>query len=113
MTDSIFKDTPEQWGWRGDPYLWRELAQYFSNKEMPNVRVHFEQAVIEAVRVLTGGHLDTGKDFYVERYDFGGGMSSGCVNCRFWLETAIPLLWQRRQQIQTANLIVSEAENND
>ena len=41
-------------GGLGDSYLWRELAQYFSGKDMPPERHRFEAAIIGAVWVLPG-----------------------------------------------------------
>lgn len=96
---AIFKQPPIQWGFLGDSYLWRELAQYFSSKDMPPERHRFEAAIIGAVWVLTGHRLDREEQFKVNRYNKGG-ISGGIVSCRFWLETAIPLLWQRQAQLK-------------
>ena len=96
---AIFKQPPIQWGFLGDSYLWCELAQYFSGKDMPPERHHFEAAIIGAVWVLTGYRLDREEQFKVNRYNQSG-ISGGIVNCRFWLETAIPLLWQRQAQLK-------------
>ena len=35
---AIFKQPPIQWGFLGNSYLWRKLAQYFSGKDMPPER---------------------------------------------------------------------------
>lgn len=31
----IFKERPDRWGFRGDPYFWNELEKYYSNIELP------------------------------------------------------------------------------
>lgn len=58
-----------------------------------------KQQLFGAVWVLTGHRLDREEQFKVNRYNKGR-TSGGIVSCRFWLETAIPLLWQRQTQLK-------------
>jgi len=87
---------PEQWGLRGDPYLWREIHQKFIDEGIPTDEQKFAQKVEEAFAELTGCTLNHDDSTFVERYNHGG-MSSGLVDPRWWRETGIPLL---RQQFQ-------------
>ena len=96
---AIFEQPPIQCGFLGDSYLWCELVQYFSSKDMSPERHRFEAAIIGAVWVLTEHRLDREEQFKVNRYNKGE-ISGGIVSCRFWLETAIPLLWQRQAQLK-------------
>ena len=97
MPHPIFQPPPAQWGLRGDPYLWQELAQYFAGQSLPDSQPAFEAAIIEAVWQLTGNRLDECEQwFYVARYNHQNGLSAGGVSCVFWRQTALPLLWQRQ-----------------
>ena len=87
---------PEQWGLRGDPYLWREIHQKLIDEGMPADEQQFVQKVEAAFAELTGGTLNRNDSIFVEHYNHGG-MSSGYVDTRWWRETGIPLL---RQQFQ-------------
>ena len=42
----IFEDEPTQWGLRGDPFLWRELKEFFKEIDMPDTPQEL-QALIE------------------------------------------------------------------
>lgn len=57
----------------------------------------FERVLIGAAWVLTGYRLDVEEKFTVGRYH-ADGVSGGEVSGQFWRDTAIPLLWQRKQQ---------------
>jgi hypothetical protein len=76
---SIFVE-PEQWGLRGDPYLWNQLRQRFIDNGGPNSIEEFDNLLTFLFQELVGVALATGEEaVFVDRYDTGG-MSSGHVS---------------------------------
>ena len=93
---SLFRDEPARWGFRGDPWLWREMRQRFERVECPATPEALAAVVEEAFRELTGFPIAHPDAIYVERFSHGG-MSSGHVAPAFWRDTALPLLQSRLQ----------------
>lgn len=91
----LFDAHPEQWGLRGDPYLWQELADGFKTTPLPATEHEFEALLADAFQRYTLDSLKSDQDsIYIERFARGG-MSSGHVSLEFWRDQAIPLLMQR------------------
>lgn len=91
---ALFRDEPQRWGLRGDPYLWREMRQHLEGVGCPATSEALTSVIGEAFEELTGFPLSHADPIYIEKYSHGG-MSSGYVNPRFWRETAVPLLQGR------------------
>ncbi len=100
----LFRDEPLNWGLRGDPNLWRELASELADTALPNSTAVLSQILTDAFRTLTGCDLATTpiERFYIERLD-SGGMSGGLVNVPFWKEEAFPLLCRRFEMATSSN----------
>jgi hypothetical protein len=104
----LFEPAPDQWGLRGDLFLWMELRQVLCHCELSGTldrdpECTVEDRLVAAVATLTGTNLGERRDVYVRRYARGG-MSSGMVSCAHWHVTLIPLLarragWLRRSWI--------------
>jgi hypothetical protein len=104
----LFEPSPDQWGLRGDLFLWMELRQVLCHCELfgtldRDSECTVEDRLVAAVATLTGTNLSEQRDVYVRRYARGG-MSSGTVSCAHWHVTLIPLLarragWLRRSWI--------------
>ncbi|GAB3794705.1 hypothetical protein GCM10028819_09270 [Spirosoma humi] len=90
----LFSTPPVQWGLRGDPYLWNELAEVAKTLLLPATETELTDLLHSLIRNLLGHELVPGKMIAVPRFAYGG-MSSGMVGSDFWLNTAIPLLKQR------------------
>jgi ADP-ribosylglycohydrolase len=90
----LLQREPDQWGARGDPYLWRALAERFQATPLPPSQAALLQQLHQAFSELTGKPISTAEHFHVERFAHGG-MSSGHITPQFWRETAIPLLSAR------------------
>jgi ADP-ribosylglycohydrolase len=90
----LFQREPSQWGGRGDPYLWRALAERFGATRLPESEQALVAAVHEGFAALTGRPITSDEHIYVERFAHGG-MSSGMIAAVFWRETALPLLCAR------------------
>ncbi|MDS4022885.1 MAG: hypothetical protein RKR03_20620 [Candidatus Competibacter sp.] len=90
----LFKSEPQNWGLRGDPFLWQDLARIFRPVPLPD-SVDILKAMLEGAFVAMTAHpINTCDMFYVERYTHGG-MSSGYVDPGFWRQNGFPLLVSR------------------
>ena len=81
--DELLSKEPEQWGLRGDPYLWREMRQYLSGQDVPSRDSDLYEVVAAAFEALTGKSIESRDNIYVDRFAHGG-MSSGQVCPEFW-----------------------------
>lgn len=98
----LFLDRPEQWGMRGDPYLWDEMATALAHDPIPASDAALHVRLADVFRRLTGVSMSEPVEMIkVERFKHGG-MSSGFVYPEFWLEQAIPLLTRRAVQVRDA-----------
>jgi hypothetical protein len=90
----LFQTKPVQWGLRGDPHLWQEMADHFAQTPLPENAARLDQLLAQAFETLTGQPLTSEKFIAVERFPRSG-MSGGMVSPAFWRETAVPLLQAR------------------
>lgn len=98
----LFQEKPGQWGLRGDPYLWQELADHFASVPLPDSEAQLAHLLTQAFAMLTGQPITSEMLIAVDRFPRGG-MSGGLVSPQFWRETAVPLLLTRYKKI-TSNL---------
>lgn len=91
---SLFSPEPIQWGLRGDPYLWREMAEHFQLSPLPESAEELSTILEHAFHELTGHTLTHPTHFGLARHAHGG-MSSGGIAPLFWRERGIPLLLSR------------------
>nr|MBQ4457178.1 MobA protein [Clostridia bacterium] len=91
----IFEDKPQMWGLRGDPYFWdylKELAEDMDILSPDKLEAWIRQEYLSlSGKPLTGEYMD----FAVIKQFAHGGMSSGGVDNRWWMEEGIPLLKNR------------------
>lgn len=92
--ESLFDPEPQQWGLRGDPYLWQEMAAAFHGVPMPATATELARQVEQRFEKLTGQPMSATEWIRLERHAHGG-MSSGGINPQFWRQTALPLLLAR------------------
>jgi len=90
----IFENEPKQWGLRGDPLLWRDMAKNLSNQNMPKSSVGLEKLLVATIEKLTGKPISFKETVTLEKYK-STGMSSGGISFEFWREKGIPLLVSR------------------
>lgn len=95
----LFDEEPQQWGLRGDPYLWRDLRSNLLGVRLPSSEPELHRLLENAFYEATGGSLAFCKDFYVEKFA-SGGMSSGQICGEFWRERGFPLVCDRWREIQ-------------
>lgn len=93
----LFQNEPARWGFRGDPYLWREMKATLGDYEYPETAGQLSVLLEQTYGQLTGASLSDSEPIFVERYSHGG-MSSGYVSPQFWVEQAIPMLRERYRE---------------
>lgn len=94
--DDVFAPLPQQWGLRGDPLLWQELADAARSTSRPPTRDAFERLLGREWARLCGTDLtstDTER-LAVRRYPRAG-MSGGFVSPPAWRDRLVPLLLHR------------------
>lgn len=92
----LFREEPIQWGLRGDPYLWREMAEHLADTPWPASEEELTRRLLQLFEQLAGISLDDPNPVHLTRHAHGG-MSSGMISSTFWRERAIPLLVERYQ----------------
>lgn len=91
---AVFEPRPDQWGLRGDPFLWDELGKALRTVDSPANSSELLYLLRESFERLVGMPITHPEDVYVERFAHGG-MSSGFVCMQFWRELGLPLLCRR------------------
>lgn len=95
----IFVPEPDQWGLRGDPFLWRYLKERYQMIELPYSSKVFHEDVLQIFADLAGEPLASDKQYFVKQFaKTHVGMSTGYLSGNFWLKKAIPLLIKRLDQ---------------
>ena len=93
----LFQNEPAHWGFRGDPFLWKEMKAKLGDHEYPETEEQLSILLEQTYQQLTGASLSSREPIFVERHSHGG-MSSGDISPEFWAEQAIPLLLQRYRE---------------
>jgi len=90
----FFRDEPEQWGLRGDKYLWRELGEKLADVDLPDTVEDLRHLMENSFWIVTGKSLSFSDEFHIARFDQGG-MSSGGISSEFWRNIGFPLIFER------------------
>lgn len=96
---NLLMKRPNTYGYRGDIHLWEELIEELKPIALPDNETQLIIIIKNAIHKLTGQNIDDNEVFFVERYNTGG-MSSGCILPKFWLEEGIPLIVHRFQMVK-------------
>ena len=102
----IFVNKPEQWGLRGDPYLWVEMQGIFAGESLDISERDLANEICEYYEKAVGVPLQYGSNKYVERFAHGG-MSSGSVSGEFWICRGIPILIENFRKIKAGYPVVT------
>lgn len=107
----LFEPKPQNWGLRGDPYLWEDMKKNFSSVTLPVSTEVFIEKFRAGFEEITGIPLTQDCHPLVPEYS-DGGMSAGQVSGRFWLNEALPLLLERLKSACSGSdkIISSETE---
>lgn len=90
----IFEEEPQQWGLRGDQYLWIELKEYYKTVIVPDTVEAFRQTFFHAFYEITGHELEPLGTFYNQKFAHGG-ISGGRIYCFLWYFRLLPELMER------------------
>ena len=92
-----FSPPPEQWGLRGDPFVWAELQRRLADEPVAAERAAAHWQLLSCFCNVVG--VDPRNDLLDEsvyRPEFAhGGMSSGHVHLPTWRDRLLPLLLDR------------------
>ena len=91
----IFEEKPKSWGFRGDPYFCDHLKERAESMDLISPDELEKWIKAEYLSVSGKALTDKYMDFAVVEQFAHGGMSSGGVDNRWWVETGIPLLKSR------------------
>lgn len=96
MSD-VFDPEPQQWGLRGDPFVWRALREQLSGTYLPPSAGEVESMLYAAFNRLVAVDLATELESSVYRAEFADddGVSSGYVSMEIWRVVLMPLLVER------------------
>ncbi|WP_413699269.1 hypothetical protein ACLKMH_17465 [Psychromonas sp. KJ10-10] len=100
VVSDLFDPAPEQFGLRGDLFLWMEMRQALCYVPVPENPSDLAGIIKSAFHALTGESLEKREDFCISRFARGG-MSSGGIDCSFWIEKFIPMIEQRLNWLQS------------
>jgi len=95
--DALFRPEPMGWGHRGDPYLWRAMANRLGDAPLPTTTAALVAMLEANFAEITGHSMDAEQPFRIESLAQGG-MSSGGISPEFWRRIALPLLLERYRQ---------------
>lgn len=92
----LFEPEPQQWGLRGEPYLWRAMSEYLAETELPGTLAETGRLLQLAFTELAEVDLvaDPAQWVYLDRYAHGG-MSSGMICLDTWRQELMPMLIER------------------
>lgn len=62
----IFTPEPDQWGLRGDPFLWHLLKERYQTVELPYPPKALREEILRIFANLTGELPEPGKHYYVD-----------------------------------------------
>jgi hypothetical protein len=97
----LFNPIPSQWGLRGDPFLWMEMAHALCHVPIPTDDSAVERVLLACFTALTGAELKREQDLSIERFARGG-MSSGMINGESWTMSLMPTLRHRARWLRDA-----------
>lgn len=67
----IFYERPKQYGFRGDPYFWAYLEEYFSKIEFPYSESRFVDDIYRIFEKVSGTQLQADTIVKVEEFAHG------------------------------------------
>lgn len=92
---SLLTEIPEQWGLRGDLFLWEELQEKTRNKKLLNTEKEMVEYFYKLFHEIIGHEITLEECILVEKYNNKKGMSSGHICPVWWLNEGIPLIIER------------------
>jgi len=112
VLSDLFVPFPQQFGLRGDSFLWGKLCGYYRAWSI-DADSSIEDTVKDGFREITGEDFDRARDEFYNDGLAHGGMSSGHVSMDWWRRTGLPLLVNRFEVIKPALPIEFQEPNHD
>ncbi|WP_156945968.1 hypothetical protein [Roseicyclus elongatus] len=103
----LFIPRLDQWGYRGDPYLWDDIQRELQDKPLPGSVDELADVLVHVFRRLVGVDLALLERKYLEEYSYGG-ISSGMVSGQFWRERGFPILLDRFRSLRDEDLATQD-----
>ncbi len=94
----LFEVEPENWGLRGDQFLWRDLATTLADQPLPADVRQLERLLEQAFWDATGHSLSFSAEVLVERFA-DEGVSRGGISGATWRYRLFPLIIARYEDI--------------
>lgn len=102
FVSEIFGEKPRTWGLRGDPFLWEHLRARYAGVPLPFPSDRLEREILRTFAEFAGEPPSSGKIYFVAEFAKKHvGMSTGGLSGDFWLNTAIPLLMERLNAVDS------------
>jgi hypothetical protein len=97
LVSDLFDPEPSQWGLRGDPHVWRAMAEHLTGTYLPPSIGEVEKLLYTAFDRLVGVDLfaETAPWVFRAEFAYGDGLSSGNVHLETWRVVLLPLLIDR------------------
>lgn len=93
---SLFERSPFQFGLRGDPHAWGELAERLADTPLPTTVFDVKPLIERELDAVVGERVLLAREpIHVARFDRGSGMSAGFVDPEWWRRTGIPIIVDR------------------
>ena len=96
----LLSPSPKQWGYRGDPHLYAELAKKLANRSLPEDLSSLREILEVELNNITGQDFASTDEFFMDRYAIGSGMSDGMISSEFWRNQLIPMILDRFNKAQ-------------
>ena len=96
LASELFDPEPPRWGLRGDPWVWRAMAERLATTYLPPSLNEVERLLYAEFDRLVSVNLASETAEWVVREEFAhGGLSSGAIHLNTWRAELIPLLLDR------------------
>jgi hypothetical protein len=96
----LFDPEPDQWGLRGDPWVWRAMRAHLAGAYLPPSAGEVTSMLYTAFDRIAAVDLATETEASVYREEFAhGGMSSGYISIDAWRTRLLPLLIDRAETL--------------
>ncbi|MEV4349333.1 hypothetical protein AB0J83_33160 [Actinoplanes sp. NPDC049596] len=96
VVSELFDPEPPRWGLRGDPWVWRAMAERLATTYLPPSAGEVERLLYAEFDRLVSVDLAAETSPWVVREEFAhGGVSSGAVHLDTWRAELLPLLIER------------------
>lgn len=102
----LFDPEPDQWGMRGDKFLWRLLQMELMKGRLPLNLADLAEMLNDALLRIVGRPVDEHLETMIPGLPTQG-MSGGVISGAFWSLTALPLLLSRAEMLFASDALTS------